>query len=139
MQTNVDHGRLARARAKFEPVTQMLNHLAKHIEQDHGGSAVLKQRCPMEPTAQNAYAVRYSLRHPDDTRLALTFIVTGEEADLLLLQAQERSGPQDIRAHPGQIDQRVYRLEKVEEIKQAVQEKIIAHLRTRHARGTQAA
>ncbi len=93
----------------------------------------------MEQTAQNAYSVRYSLRHPDDTRLALTFIVTGEEANLLLLEAQERSGPQDIRAHPGQVDQRVYRLEEIEEIKQAVQEKIVSHLQTRHARGTQAA
>jgi hypothetical protein len=93
----------------------------------------------MEQTAQNAYSVRYSLRHPDDTRLALTFIVTGEEANLLLLEAQERSGPQDIRANPGRVDQRVYRLGKVEEIKQAVQEKIITHLRTRHARGTRVA
>jgi hypothetical protein len=64
----------------------------------------------MEQTAQNAYSVRYSLRHTDDTRLALTFIVTGEEANLLLLEAQERSGPQDIRANPGRVDQRVYRL-----------------------------
>jgi hypothetical protein len=73
----------------------------------------------MKPTAQNAYTVRYSLQHPDDVRFALTFTVTGEEAELVLLQSQERAGPQDIRANPGQVDQRVYRLESIDEIKEA--------------------
>ncbi len=90
----------------------------------------------MEPAAQNAYEVRYSLRHPDGVRFALTFIVTGEEADLLLLEAQERSGPENIKVNPAQVDQRVYRLEKIEEIKTAVQEKISAHLRSRAERST---
>jgi hypothetical protein len=57
--------------------------------------------------------------------------VTGEEAELVLLQSQERAGPQDIRANPGQVDQRVYRLESIDEIKEAVQEKIATHLRSR--------
>ena len=131
MTTHTDQGHLARARVKFEPVAQALNRLAKDIEKEHGRSAVLEQRTPMEPTAQNACAVRYSLRHPDEARLSLTFIVTGEDADLLLLREQERSGPQDIRSNPGQVDQRVYRLEQVEEIKEAVQAKIAAHLRSR--------
>ncbi len=135
MQTHVDHGRLALAQAKFTPVAQVLDRLAKDIEKDHGGSAELKQRSPMEVTAQNVYAVRYSLRHPDDVRFALTFIVTGEDADLLLVQAQERSGPRDIRAHPEQVDQHVYRLDEIDTIKQAVQEKIRSHLRTRQAQG----
>jgi hypothetical protein len=135
MQTNVDHRQLALARAKFEPVAQALDHLAQDIKRDHGRSAVLKQRCPMEATARNAYAVRYSLRHPHDFGFALTFIVTGEDADLLLLQAQEYSGEQDLRANPGQVDQRVYRLEKIDEIKKAVREKISAHLRTIQAQG----
>ncbi len=64
---------------------------------DHGPFAELKQRGSMEVTAQNVYAVRYSLRHLYDVRFALTFIVTGEDADLLLVQAQERSSPRDIR------------------------------------------
>jgi hypothetical protein len=38
-----------------------------------------------------------------------------------------------MRANPGQVDQRVYRLEKIEDIKQAVQEKIYGHLRARTA------
>ncbi len=133
MQTNVDHGRLARARAKFEPVAQVLNRVAKDIEKDHGGSALLVQRGTMQQTAQNTYTVRYSIQHPDDARFALTFVVTGEDADLLLLQAHQRAGPRDMRANPGQVDQRVYRLEKIEDIKQAVQEKIYGHLRARTA------
>ena len=134
MRTNIDHGRLARAQARFEPVARALDGLAKDIEREHGRSAVLEQKSPMAPTAQNAYAVRYSLRHPDQVRFALTFIVTGEDADLLLLQSQERSGLQDNRSDPGQVDQHVYRLEKVDEIKQAVQEKIAAHLRSRRGK-----
>ena len=134
MTTHTDQGHLARARVKFEPVAQALTRLAKDIEKEHGRSAVLKQRSPMEPTAQNTYTVRYSLRHPDEARLSLTFIVTGEDADLLLLREQERSGPQDIRSDPGQVDQRVYRLEQIDEIKEAVQAKIAAHLRSRMGR-----
>jgi hypothetical protein len=135
MQTNVHHGRLALAQANFEPLAKVLDHLAKEIRKDHGGSAELKQRSPMKPTAQNAYAVRYSLRHPDNVRFALTFLVTGEDADLLLVQAQERFGSEDSRAHPGQVDQHVYRLAEIDAIKQAVQDKIRFHLRTRQARG----
>ena len=131
MQTDPDQRRLALARAKFEPVAQVLDRVAKDIEKDHGRSAVLEQRGPMQQMARNVCAVRYSLRHADDVRFALTFIVTGEDADLLLLQAQERAGPPDVRTNPGQIDQRVYDLERVEDIKQAVQEKIRAHLRAR--------
>jgi hypothetical protein len=136
MKTNVDHERLARAQAKFAPVARVLDRVAEDIKKEHGSSAVLKQRGPMEPAAQNAYEVRYSLRHPDGVRFALTFIVTGEEADLLLLEAQERSGPENIKVNPAQVDQRVYRLEKIEEIKTAVQEKISAHLRSRAERST---
>ena len=131
METNVDHERLARAQARFEPVARVLDRVAEDIKKEHGSSAVLKQRGPMESAAQNAYEVRYSLRHPDGVRFALTFIVTGEEADLLLLEAQERSGPENIKVNPAQVDQRVYRLEKIEEIKEAVLEKISTYLQAR--------
>jgi hypothetical protein len=136
MQTNVDHGRLALARAKFEPVARVLDEIAKNIEKEYGRSAVLKQRSRMAVTARNVYAVRYSLRHPDEVRFALTFIVTGENADLLLMQTKERSGPEDVRAHPGQTDPRVYRLAKIDEVKKAVQGKISAHLCARQIRST---
>ena len=135
MQTNVEQGRLALARVRFAPVACMLDRLAEDIEKEHGQPAVLEQKGPLEPMAQNVCAVRYSLRHPDEDRLALTFVVTGEGADRLLLQAQEQSGPEDIRVNPGLVDQHVYRVEEIDGIKQAVQEKIRAHLRTRGAQG----
>ena len=81
MQTNVEQGRLALARVRFAPVACMLDRLAEDIEKEHGPSAVLEQKGPMEPMAQNVCSVRYSLRHPDEDRLALTFVVTGESAD----------------------------------------------------------
>ena len=134
MQTNVE-GRLALARVRFEPVACMLGHLAEDIEKEHGQPAVLEQTGPMEPIAQNVCSVRYSLGYPDEARLALSFVVTGESADLLLLQAQEQYGSEDIRVNPGPVDQHVYRVEEIDGIKQAVQEKIRAHLRTRGAQG----
>ena len=133
MHTNVDQGRLTLARAKFQPVARVLDRLARDIETDHGRSATLKQRGPMEPAAQNAFTVRYSLQHPDDARFAITFVVTGDDADLLLVQTQQHTSPKDIMADPGQVDQRVYRLEKIDEIRRAVQEKISTHLRSREA------
>lgn len=133
MHTNVDQGRLTLARAKFEPVARVLDRLDRGIETDHGRSATLKQRGPMEPAAQNAFTVRYTLGYPDEVRFALTFVVTGDDADLLLVHAQQHTGAKDIMADPGQVDQRVYRLEKIDEIRRAVQEKISTHLRSREA------
>jgi hypothetical protein len=139
MHINADQRRLALARAKFEPLARALDRLAKDIGKDHGWSVTLKPRSPLQPTAQNAFTVRYSLRHPDDERFALTFVVTGDDADLLLVQAQQHVGRQDNPAHPGQVDQRVYRLENIDEIRRVVEEKINAHLQSREARVHQAA
>jgi hypothetical protein len=139
MHTNVDQGRLALARAKFEPVARVIDRLAQDVEKDQGRSATLEQGSPMEPTAQNAFTVRYSLRHPDEVLFALTFVVTGDDADLLLVQAQQHSGPRNVMAHPGQVDQRVYCLEEIDEISKVIREKISAHLRKREARINQAA
>ena len=131
MQTNVSQECLAVAQAKFKPVARALDRLAQDLEKEHGRSAVLEQRGPMQRIAQNAYVVRYSLRHPDEAQLSLKFTVVGDNADRILLQGHERSGPRDISANPGQVDQRVYRLERTDEIKEAVQEKISAHFRNR--------
>ena len=130
MPTHTDSG-LARARGKFEPVARVLGRLAKDSVKQHGRTAVLEQRGSMEPMAQNAYRVRYSLRLSDDVRFGLTFVVTGEDSDLLLLECEERSGPPNPRANPGQVVQHVYRLEKIDEIKDAVQQQISAHLPNR--------
>jgi hypothetical protein len=43
---------------------------------------------------------------------------------LATLQGHQRS----LSANPGQFDQHVYRLEELEELKEAVREKIIDHL-----------
>jgi hypothetical protein len=139
MHTKVDQRRLAVARAKFEPLARALDRLAKDIGSDRGRSAALEQRSPMEPTAQNAFTVRYSLRHPDNDRFALTFVVTGDDADLLLIQAQQHSGSRDVKTNPGPVDQRVYHLENVAEIRRVIQEKISTHLRSREAQVRRAA
>ncbi len=132
MRTHVDQSRLALAQAKFAPVALALDRVAREVEKHH--AVELKPRGRMQQTAQNAFAVRYSLRHPDEARLSLTFILVGDDADLMLLQSQERVGPPDARANPGRFDQRVYRLGEIDAIKQAVQEKISAHLGVREAR-----
>src|SRR5215211_3557986 len=134
MQTKSDHGHLALAQAKFDPVARVLDRLSKDIEKEHGRSAVLKSRGSMQQMAGNAYAVRYTLRDPEEARLSLTFLVVGDDADLLLVEGQDQAGSRDVRADPGQVDQRVYRLQEVEEIKAAVKKKIIDHLRRRGAR-----
>ena len=130
MRTNSEQNRLTVARRKFEPVARVLDHLSKEIGKEH--AARLKQGGEMQQTAQNAYQVRYSLRLPDEARLSLTFVMVGEDADLMLVQTNQ--GSRDVRANPGQVDQRVYRLDEIDEIKQAVQEKITAHLRVEEVR-----
>ena len=131
MPTEVDQDRLALAQAKFEPVARVLDHLSRDIEKEHGRPAALKRRGAIEQTAQNAFAVRYSLRQPEEARLSLTFRIVGDDSDLLLLERHERSDPRDARVDPGRVDQRVYRLGEVEEIKAAVKAKIVDHLRAR--------
>jgi hypothetical protein len=128
MQTNGDDAHLAVARAKFKPVARALEDVSKNLQQEHGRSAVLQQKSPMQPISQNACMVQYSLQHPNEARLSLTFIVVGDEADCVLLQGQERSGPWDTGANPGQVDQHVYGVDELEDIKAAVREKISAHL-----------
>ena len=127
MPTKIDHDRFALAEAKFEPVARVLDHLSEDIEKEHGHPAVLKRRGGIEQTARNAFAVRYSLRQPDEARLSLTFRIVGDDADLLLLEGQERLGLRDVKANPGRVDQRVYRLGEVEAIKAAVRAKIGPH------------
>jgi hypothetical protein len=139
MHTNVDQRRLALARAKFEPLARVLDRLAQDIRKDYGRPTTLQQRSPMEPTARNAFTVWYSLEGPDKVQFALAFVVTGDDADLLLVQTRQHSGSRGVKADPGQVDQRVYRLENIDEIRRVVQEKISTHLRSGEARVNQAA
>ena len=128
MQTKSDHGRLALAQAKFEPVARVLDHLSREIERDCGRPAVLKPRGAMQQTAGNVCEIRYALRCPREANLSLTFLVVGENADRLLVKKQA-TGADDNRVDPGQVDQRVYQLGEVEAIKMAVKEKILDCLR----------
>src|SRR5215217_7433500 len=128
MHTRSDHSGLALAQRKFHPVARVLDRLSREIEKQYGRSAALKPRGSIQQTAGNIYEVQYALRAPQEAKLSLTFMVIGDDADLLLLKQQEQSGPDDNRANPGQVDQRVYRLGDVETIKTAVKERIINHL-----------
>jgi hypothetical protein len=134
MQTIGAQNRSAAARAKVEPVARALDRLSEDLGKELGPSAVLERNGAIQQTARNAYALHYRLKQSGEAQLALTFMVVGEDADLILMQGHERSGSQDVRADPGQVDQRVYRLDRPEEIKAAVREKITAHLRVRGAR-----
>src|SRR5829696_3534198 len=107
MQTKSD---LALAQAKFDPVARVLDRLARDIEKEYGRSAALKPRGSMQQTAGNVYEVSYALREPREANLSLTFMVVGDDADLLLLEQQEQSRPDDTGADPRKVDQRVYRL-----------------------------
>ena len=120
--------RLALARSNFEPIRCFLDRMGALIAGIYENSAELGPIGEMQPTAQNAYEVRYSLCHADDARLGLTFILTGDHADLILLQGHERLGPRNLNANPGQFDQHAYRLDELEELKDAIRVKILAHL-----------
>jgi hypothetical protein len=119
---------------KVEPVARALDQLSQDLGNELGRSAVLERNGAIQQTAQNAYAVHYCLKQSGEARLSLTFMVVGEDADLILMQGHETSGPQDVRADPGQVDQRVYRLDRLEEIKAAVREKITTCLRAGESR-----
>lgn len=137
MSANLHHAssrfgesRLGLASANFKPLARWMERLGETVK-TYDEAAALELREPMHEVAQNLYEVRYCLRHPDEARLSLTFFVTGDHADLLLLQAHERSHPRDLEADPGQLDQQTYRLDQPDMLKSAVQEKVSAHLRAR--------
>lgn len=129
--TDNNDTRLALARSNVKPIVRFLDRMRQVIAEDYGEDAQLEPRGELQPAAQNAYEIRYSLRHPDDARLALTFIVTGENADIVLLEGHERSEPRNLSANPGQVDQHAYRLHEIEALKNAVRAKIVDHLRAR--------
>jgi hypothetical protein len=127
MQTELNHS-LSSTGPKCTPVGQVLERIAHHLKKERG-AAVLEQSGPIQQLAVNTYKIRYSVRHPDaNGRFSLAFTIAGPDADLILLEAQE--GP-DGQAHPGQVDLRVYRLDRIQEIQEAVQQKVRVHLNGR--------
>ena len=75
----------------------------------------------MQQTARNTYDAEYVLRSHNRRQLSLRFIVTGDNADLVLLQTREN-------LHPGVIDQHVYSLKEMDHLEEVVEEKIVSHL-----------
>src|SRR5829696_9248026 len=78
-------------------------------------------RCSVAGDAAHSpeYEVTYSIPHSEDAPLSLTFIVTGDDADTILIQGRQRSTAGEVNAAPGQLDQRVYRLDRLNELKEA--------------------
>lgn len=121
------------ARSNFQPLERFLDHLGKEIATERGSSLALERRGEMQQIAQNMFEVRYSLHHPDEIRLSLTFIIIGDDANFVLLQGHQRSTSRDLSANPGPVDQHAYRLDEIGELENAVREKIAAHLEAHDA------
>ena len=118
-----NESRLKRASAKFEPLRVFLDNLSRGTVRKYDRHASLKQQ-NIQETARNTYDVRYSLSHAGRERLSLDFILTGDNADLVLLQ-DNQPGAREV----GQVDQRVYRLDQIDDLKAAVEEKVISRLK----------
>ena len=118
------------ASANFEPVQQFLDRMSETLTRHYGASTALERRGGMQPTALNTFEVTYSIPHSEDAPLSLTFIVTGDDADTILMQGRQRSTAGEVNAEPGQLDQRVYRLDRLNELKEALRARIIGHLST---------
>ena len=124
--------RLAMARSSFEPIERFLSRLGQVIARDYDPSSRLERREDLHEVAQGMYEIRYSLRHADETRLSLTFIITGDKADLILLQGHQRSSARNLSADPGAVDQHVYRVDEFDDLEAAIREKVTGHLSTQH-------
>ena len=114
---------LKQARANFEPLRRFLDSLSQVIVRKYDRHASIKQQ-GIQETARNTYDVRYSLNQAGRERLSLDFILTGDNADLVLLQ-DNKLGAREV----GQVDQRVYRLDQIDDLKAAVEEKVISRLK----------
>ena len=108
-------------------IERVLDHLGRTIADKHGRAPAVERR-DVKQTARNTYDVEYLLRGYRNRQLSLRFIVTGENADLVLLQSRGRFQADDPKQYPGEIDQHVYRLEEMDHLKQVVEAKIVSHL-----------
>ena len=74
----------------------------------------------IQETARDTYDVRYLLRWGGEDRLSLDFILTGDNANLALLQDNQPGADESA----GQVDQRVYRATDLDDLRAAVQRKL---------------
>ena len=108
-------------------IERVLNHVGRVIADKHGRTPALERR-DVKQTARNTFDVEYRLRNSRNGQLSLPFIVTGRNADLVLFQSREKPEQAKAKDYPGEIDQRVYRLEEVEQLNEVVKDKIVSHL-----------
>jgi hypothetical protein len=106
-------------------IERVLDHVGRAIADRHGRTPAFQRR-DVKQTARNTYDVEY-LMGWYGSQLSLRFIVTGENADLVLFQSRERREQADPK-EPGEVDQHVYRLEEMDHLKQVVEDKIVSHL-----------
>src|ERR687894_756825 len=99
------------AHAHLQPIESFLDHIGSVIAQEYHSGPVL-ERHAVKPIARNTYDVEYIFRSSGDTMLELGFIVTGNNADVILLQTRKTSGDQSRNVDPGQVEQRVFHLDE---------------------------
>ena len=109
-------------------IERVLDHVGRVIADRHGRPPAFQRR-DVKQTARNTYDVEY-LMGGYGSQLSLRFIVTGERADLVLFQSREKREQADAK-DPGEVDQHVYRLEEIDHLKQAVEDKVVSHLLSR--------
>jgi hypothetical protein len=115
------------ALAHAKCIERVLDHLGTVIVDKHGRTPTLERR-NAEQTARNTCDVEYLVRSHRKRQLSLRFIVTGENADLVLFESREAPNQADCKGHPAEIDQHVYHLEDIDHLKEAVERKIVSHL-----------
>ena len=106
-------------------IERVLNHVGRVIADKHGRTPAFERR-DVKQTARNTYDVEYLMRGHGKSQLSLRFIVTGENADLVLFQSREKPKQADPKEYPGEIDQHVYRLEEMDHLKEVVEDKVRA-------------
>ena len=116
------------AHERSKCIERVLDDVGRNIADKHGRTPAVERRDVMQ-TARNTYEVEYLLRGCRNRQLSLRFILTGEKADLVLVQTRETPEQAKLKKDdPGEIDQHVYRLEEMDRLKGVVEKKIVSHL-----------
>lgn len=121
-------GFLASARANFRSIEQFLDHLKETIAKRHQGAYELVLEEEMRRSAANACDVLYSVHNAGGGILSLRFTMVGERADMILFQGHQRSALNQAQPKTGPVDQHVYRMGEMDELKKVVQRRIDAFL-----------
>lgn len=119
---------LAAARTNFRPIEQFLGHLDGAVVRARPGSYALTLTEAMRRSAINACDVLYTLRGAGEETLSLRFTMVGDRADMLLFQAHQSSVFSGAQPKSGPVDQHVYRMGEVEELKRVVERRVTAFL-----------